>query len=76
MVLVAGGGGAMERDANVTCRLSEIRANQAVLNDIVYNADAYDAFMRDGLVPWVSQMRQVHLRVDSLLNITHEEAVP
>lgn len=74
MTLSPAGDGSLERDAKVKCTLSNILNNQTLSNDIVYNADAYDAFMRDGLLPWIEQMRRVHQRVDSLLGIVHEEA--
>ena len=69
----AAGSDTLERDGNTQCRLSDILPNRALLNDITLNADAYDAFMRDGFVPWVEQMRQVHDRVDVLLGIKHHE---
>ena len=74
MAPIAGSAGEFERDAETVCHLSEIRAHRALLNDIIYNADAYDAFMRDGFTPWVEQMRAVHARVDALLGVSHEEA--
>ncbi len=63
----------LERDAETQCRLSSIRSNRALLNDIALNADAFDAFMRNGFVPWVDQMQEVHERVDVLLGIQHKE---
>ena len=71
LISYPGGGESLERDASVECTLEDIVANQALINDVVYNADAYDAFMRDGLVPWIAQMRRVHQRVDALLGIEH-----
>jgi len=68
----AGGSGELERDAETICDLRDILANRALLNDITYNADVYDAFMRDGFIPWVEQIRKVHERVDILLDISHE----
>ena len=76
MAPIAGSAGEFERDAETVCQLREIRAHRALLNDIIYNADAYDAFMRDGFTPWVAQMRRVHDRVDTLLGLQHEEATP
>jgi Family of unknown function (DUF6090) len=74
LIPAAGGSGELERDAETICSLGEIRANRALLNDITYNADAYDAFMRDGFKPWVAQMKQVHERIDTLLGVAHEES--
>jgi len=73
LIPAAGGSGELERDAEVSCKLSELRANRLLLNGITSNADAYDAFMRDGFVPWVAQMKQVHERIDTLLGIVHKE---
>lgn len=73
MIPSSGGNGSLERDAKVKCQLNNILNNHALSNDIVYNADAYDAFMRDGLLPWIEQMSRVHQRVDSLLGIVHQE---
>lgn len=69
----AAGSNALERDGNTQCQLSTILSNRALLNDITLNVDAYDAFMRDGFVPWVRQMHDVHERVDTLLGIKHEK---
>jgi hypothetical protein len=76
LVPVAGSPGELERDAETRCKLEEILANRSLLNDITYNADSYDAFMRDGFVPWVRQSGKVHDRVDALLGISHDEGVP
>lgn len=72
----AGGSGELERDGETICELGDILSNRALLNDITYNADSYDAFMRDGFVPWVEQTRRVHERVDVLLGVEHDEVAP
>ena len=69
---VTGSPDELERDASTTCSAEEILKNQAVINDITFNVDAYDAYMRDGLLPWVAQVRKVHERVDILLDISHD----
>ena len=69
----AAGSDTLERDGNTRCKLSDILANSALLNDITLNADAYDAFMRDGFAPWVEQMQQVQDRVAEMLGISHNE---
>lgn len=71
---LAAGSEALERDGHTQCQLSEIRANRALLNDITLNADAFDAYMRDGFIPWVEQMQQVKNRLDVLLGTTPREA--
>ena len=55
------------------CRLEDMLASRALVNDIAYNLDFYDAFMRDGLAPWLAQRQRVHSRVDVLLGISHDE---
>ena len=70
---VAGSSGELERDAETICRLEDLLANRALVNDIAYNLDFYDAFMRDGLAPWLAQRQRVHSRVDVLLGISHDE---
>lgn len=65
-----------ERDVETRCRLERLVTHQPLINDITTNVDAYDAFMRDGFVPWTRQMRRVHDRVDALLGVKHEEETP
>lgn len=69
----AAGSEALERDGDTKCQLRSILANRALLNDITLNVDAYDAFMRDGLVPWVNAIKEVRERVEVLLGMTHQE---
>jgi hypothetical protein len=61
----------LDRDVLTHCNLEDIRANQALLNAIAFNADAFDAFMRSGLAPWAVQFKTVHQRLDELLDIDH-----
>ena len=70
-----GESGEIERDVETICRLEDILFNRALVNDITANVDSYDAFMRDGFVPWVAQMRSVHDRVDELLGVSHNEEI-
>lgn len=65
-----------ERDVETICQLENLVTNQALINDLTTNVDAYDAFMRDGFVPWVEQMRRVQERVDILLGLKNEEQSP
>ena len=73
LIPAAGSPGELERDADVQCNLSDILTNRALVNDIAYNADSYDAFMRDGFIPWVGQIERVHERIDALLGVTHAD---
>lgn len=54
------------------CDLPEMRKSQAFLNDFSINADRYDAYIMDGLAPWVAQFDAAHQLVDKALGITHE----
>jgi hypothetical protein len=56
---------------NMLCDLEKMRANQRFLNQWNVNADGYDAYVRDGLAPWSSQLDVVHLLVDKKLGIDH-----
>ena len=56
------------------CDLQSMRRNPRFLNDFSTNADAYDAYVRDGLLPWANQMRRVHDLLDRDLGIQHGEA--
>ena len=63
----------IERSLEATCNLENIKANQRLLNDIAKNADSFDAFVRDGLGPWLAQTAEVHKQLDRLLLINHNE---
>lgn len=54
------------------CNLSAMRQSPAFLNDLSNNADAYDAYVRDGLSPWAEQMNLVHGLIDENLDIRHD----
>ena len=56
------------------CDLAAMREDQAFLNAAAENLDAYDAYLRDGLLPWDAQLKEVHRLVDRALGITHEAA--
>lgn len=53
---------------DMRCDLDAMRASQAFLTRASQNADAYDAFVRDGLRPWSDQLERVQARLDELLN--------
>lgn len=55
------------------CDLDAMRASPAFLTAASQNADAYDAYVHDGLRPWSEQLLRVHQRLDELLAIQHEE---
>jgi len=61
----------LEREITATCTAKSIRLNKGLMADIAINADTYDAFMRDGLLPWLAQIQQVHRQLDLTLNIKH-----
>lgn len=62
----------VERSFAVRCDVDEIRSNRNLMNDIALNADVFDAFVRDGLGPWLAQIDEVHLQLDLALRITHD----
>lgn len=63
-----------EVSSRVTCDLPAMRRNRAFLNDLSNNADAYDAYVRDGLSPWAEKMKLAHSLIDRNLNIRHDRA--
>jgi len=54
------------------CDLTGMREDQAFLNAVSENLDAYDAYLRDGLLPWNAQLAEVHRLVDRALGINHK----
>jgi hypothetical protein len=54
------------------CDIEKMRANQKYRNHFSANADRYDAYIRDGLVPWSVQLEKVHQLVDLSLGIQHD----
>ncbi len=65
-----------ERSFTASCDRDYIRTNQNLMNDIALNADTFDAFIRDGLGPWLVQVKEVHKQLDLALKISHDEATP
>jgi len=63
----------LERGITATCTAKAIKQNKGLMGDIAINADTYDAFMRDGLRPWLAQIQNVHRQLDITLNIQHNE---
>lgn len=54
------------------CDLEGMRESQEFRNAIALTVDGYDAYLRDGLLPWLNQFKKVHLLVDQELGIGHE----
>jgi hypothetical protein len=54
------------------CDLPAMRRNRAFLNHLTTNADVYDAYIRDGVLPWAEQMRTTHSLIDRNLGVAHE----
>ncbi|MEH6743396.1 hypothetical protein [Hyphomonas sp.] len=63
-----------EMQTRPECDLEAMREDRAFLNAVAENLDAYDAYLRDGLLPWDAQLAEIHRLIDSALGITHEEA--
>jgi hypothetical protein len=59
--------------ARMTCDLAAMRQNAAFLNNLSVNADAYDAYVRDGLSPWAQQMQLAHTLIDGNLGVRHDD---
>jgi len=57
-----------------SCDLEGMRASRPFLNAATANADAYDAYIRDGLQPWSDQLSRLHDRIDRILGIDHERS--
>lgn len=60
----------------MTCNVEAMLGNTDFLNHWGANADGYDAYVRDGLIPWDQQMKNVHARVDALLGVAHGPQAP
>ena len=58
-----------------TCDLTAMRTSQPFLNQFSINFDGYDAYIRDGVMPWSSQFDKVHKLVDSALGISHHAEI-
>lgn len=58
------------------CDLAAMSDDQAFRNALAENLDAYDAYLRDALLPWDAQLAAVHRLVDLALTVKHEEDTP
>jgi len=54
------------------CDHEGMRKSPGFRNGISVNMDGYDAYLRDGLIPWNEQFKEVHNKVDAELGISHE----
>lgn len=61
-----------EAVAEPTCDLAAMRENQPFANDFTANADRYDAYIRDALMPWSAQVDKLHVLLDAELGIRHD----
>ena len=57
--------------STTSCDLYGMRASRPFLNAATANADAYDAYVRDGLQPWSDQLSRLHDRIDRILGVDH-----
>ena len=57
------------------CNVAAMREDPFFLNGVAENLDSYDAYLRDGLLPWNHQLVEIHRLVDAALDITHEDSV-
>ena len=48
-----------EMQGNYLCDLTRMREDQAFLNALTENIDSYDAYLRDGILPWNKQLIEV-----------------
>lgn len=53
------------------CDLVAMQSNTGFISGLSDNIDAYDAYLRDGLIPWRAQVQKVHQILDAALNINH-----
>lgn len=53
------------------CDLDGMRRNQRFMNMWSANADGYDAFIQDGLLPWSTQFDKVHALIDDAIGLKH-----
>ncbi|MDT0596257.1 hypothetical protein [Glaciecola petra] len=62
-----------EIQARYVCDLEGMRLAPSFLNMASENADAYDAYLRDGLRPWSERMKSLHHLLDEILGLTHND---
>jgi hypothetical protein len=57
--------------ASFTCDLEGMRSSHEFLNAWAANIDGYDAYIRDGFLPWIEAYDNVHEITDHALGVTH-----
>lgn len=63
----------IERDTVAECNTEALLANQPLLNDLAYNIDAFDAFLRDGFRPYSAQLKVLRVTLDKTLGLSRKE---
>ena len=58
----------------ISCDLDSMRKSRPFLNAASENADAYDAYTRDGLQPWSEQLTRLHAQIDRILDLDHDRS--
>jgi len=58
------------------CDLQGMRVSSAFKSAISLSIDVYDAYLRDGLIPWIEQFDEVHRLLDRRLGIDHSADEP
>jgi hypothetical protein len=53
------------------CDLQGMRTSAAFKSALSLSVDVYDAYLRDGLIPWMEQFDEVHRLLDRRLGIDH-----
>ena len=59
-----------EMQTKPECDVEAMREDRTFLNAVAENLDAYDAYLRDGLLPWDAQLAEIHRLVDRALSRT------
>ncbi len=65
-----------ERDYGAECDIDALAGDPEFRNALITNLEYFDAFARDGLRPWVHKLEEVHNRLDAILAIRHDGAMP
>ena len=65
-----------ERDYGAVCDIDALAGDPEFRNALIANLEYFDAFARDGLRPWVRKLGEVHNRLDAILVIRHDGAMP
>ncbi len=60
-----------EYQISYQCDLKAMQSSAAFIGGLGMNIDAYDAYLRDGLIPWRAQAQKVHKLLDFALELNH-----